>query len=60
MLLTTHYLEEAEEMCSQIAFINRGEIVAQGTVGELTDQFGVTTLEDAYLRLVGREELSRA
>jgi ABC-2 type transport system ATP-binding protein len=60
VLLTTHYLEEAEEMCSQIAFINRGEIVAQGTVGELTDQFGVTTLEDAYLRLVGREELSRA
>jgi ABC-2 type transport system ATP-binding protein len=60
ILLTTHYLEEAERLCSEIAFINHGEIVATGTVPELTDHFGVDSLEDAYLRLVGREELSRA
>ena len=30
ILLTTHYLEEAEQLCNQIAFINGGEIVAHG------------------------------
>jgi ABC-2 type transport system ATP-binding protein len=60
ILLTTHYLEEAEQLCDRVAFINGGEIVAQGTNAELSEQFGVTTLEDAYLDLVGRKELSRA
>jgi len=60
ILLTTHYLEEAEQLCSKVAFINDGRIVAQGTSQELAGDFGVATLEDAYLELVGRKELSRA
>jgi ABC-2 type transport system ATP-binding protein len=60
ILLTTHYLEEAEQLCDQIAFINDGSIVAQGTTNELSAQYGVSSLEDAYLELVGRKELSRA
>lgn len=60
ILLTTHYLEEAEQLCSRIAFINEGEIVATGTSQEVAKRFGVTSLEDAYLELVGRKELSRA
>ena len=60
ILLTTHYLEEAEQLCDHIAFINQGEIVAEGTSGELSARFGVSSLEDAYLELVGRKELSRA
>ena len=60
ILLTTHYLEEAEQLCDRIAFINKGEIVAQGSSGELSARFGVSSLEDAYLELVGRKELSRA
>ncbi len=60
ILLTTHYLEEAEQLCDQIAFINDGEIVAQGTTKELSEHYGVSSLEDAYLELVGRKELSRA
>ncbi len=59
ILLTTHYLEEAEQLCSRIAFINGGEIVAEGTSGELAATYGVASLEDAYLELVGRKELSR-
>ena len=59
ILLTTHYLEEAENLCSRIAFINGGEIVAEGTSPELAARFGVESLEDAYLELVGRKELSR-
>ena len=60
VLLTTHYIEEAEQLCDRIAFITEGRIVALGTNAELTGQFGVTSLEDAYLELVGRSELSRA
>jgi ABC-2 type transport system ATP-binding protein len=59
ILLTTHYLEEAEQLCDKIAFINDGRIVAQGTSGDLAAEYGVTSLEDAYLELVGRKELSR-
>jgi ABC-2 type transport system ATP-binding protein len=60
ILLTTHYLEEAEQLCDRIAFINDGRIVASGTSGELSAQYRVGSLEDAYLELVGRKELSRA
>src|SRR5262245_55123367 len=60
ILLTTHYLEEAEQLCDRIAFINEGEIAAQGSVAELSSRYGVGTLEDAYLELVGRKELSRS
>jgi ABC-2 type transport system ATP-binding protein len=47
ILLTTHYIEE-------------GRIVGEGTSGELADRYGVANLEDAYLTLVGRKELSRS
>jgi ABC-2 type transport system ATP-binding protein len=60
VMLTTHYLEEAEQLCDHIAFINHGQIAAQGTVSELAVRYGVDNLEDAYLELVGRQELSRA
>jgi ABC-2 type transport system ATP-binding protein len=60
ILLTTHYLEEADQLCDKVAFINNGQIVARGTNQELAREFGVATLEDAYLALVGRRELSRA
>jgi ABC-2 type transport system ATP-binding protein len=60
ILLTTHYLEEAEQLCDKIAFIDEGEIVAQGSSTELAARYSVANLEDAYLALVGREELSRS
>jgi len=60
ILLTTHYLEEAEQLCDKIAFIAEGQIVARGTSSEVAARFGVSSLEDAYLALVGRKELSRS
>src|SRR4051795_1737144 len=60
ILLTTHYLEEADQLCDRIAFIGDGQIAAIGSSSELAAKYGVTSLEDAYLELVGRKELSRA
>jgi ABC-2 type transport system ATP-binding protein len=60
ILLTTHYLEEAEQLCDKIAFIADGQIVAEGTSEALAERFDVPNLEDAYLALVGRKELSRS
>jgi ABC-2 type transport system ATP-binding protein len=59
ILLTTHYIEEAEGLCDQIALINHGKIVDQGTPAELKKKFKKKTLEDVYLSVVGREELTR-
>lgn len=60
VMLTTHYLEEAERLCDRIAFINNGQIAAHGTIEELAARYGVNSLEDSYLELVGRQELSRS
>jgi ABC-2 type transport system ATP-binding protein len=60
ILLTTHYLEEAEQLCNKIAFIADGQIAAEGSSEDLAARFDVANLEDAYLALVGRNELSRS
>lgn len=40
VLYTTHYMEEAERLCDSVAIIDRGKLIAQGTVGELKAQLG--------------------
>jgi ABC-2 type transport system ATP-binding protein len=54
ILLTTHYMEEAEALCEDIALIAGGRIAARGTAADLKERFGVRTLEDVYLRTVAR------
>ena len=49
VLLTTHYLEEAQALCERVAFIRDGRIAAEGTPRELVERFGGERLEDAYL-----------
>ena len=60
ILLTTHYIEEAEQLCDRIAFINEGKIVGEGTSARAGRPLRRRSLEDAYLALVGRKELSRS
>ena len=40
IFLTTHYMEEAEELADHVAIINHGKIIAEGTVEELIDRYG--------------------
>ncbi len=51
ILLTTHYMREAEELCSRIAFINEGEIKALGTKDKLKNITKTKSLEEAFIAL---------
>ncbi len=51
VLLTTHYLGEAEALADRIALIRAGKIIATGTTGEIKARAGSADLEDAYLTL---------
>lgn len=50
VLLTTHYLQEADELWDRIVIINRGRIIAQGTPNALKN--GAVSLEDAYISMI--------
>ncbi|GAA3866538.1 ABC transporter ATP-binding protein [Celeribacter arenosi] len=44
IILTTHYLEEAQEMCDEIAIINHGEVIARDTTANLISRMDAKTL----------------
>ena len=50
ILLTTHYLEEAEELCDEIALIRDGHLVARDSSHGLREHFGVDRLQDVYVK----------
>jgi len=45
ILLTTHYIEEAQQLCERVSIINRGEIIAEGAPQELMDAMGSGCIE---------------
>jgi len=50
ILLTTHYLEEAETLCDEIALLRAGEIVARGTSSSLRARYGARDIGELYER----------
>lgn len=58
ILLTTHYIEEAEELCDQLALIDHGRILNRGTVSQLKKVYGQKTLQNVYLKATGLEKLN--
>ena len=45
ILLTTHYIEEAESLCNDIAIIDKGKIITQGSPRELINKIGLSIIE---------------
>lgn len=54
IILTTHYLEEAEALSDRIAIMADGNIKALGTAQELKDSAGCEKFEDAFIKIAGR------
>lgn len=49
VLLTTHYMEEAERLCDRIAIVNKGKVIALGTPRELVSSLGAETIVEVEL-----------
>ena len=60
IVLTTHYLEEAEELCRNIAIINKGTIVVNEPMQKLLESRGHESLEKIYLDLIKAGEQNGA
>ncbi len=52
VVYSTHVMSEVEELCDRACIIYRGRKIAEGSIGELTEQGGGANLEDAFFRLV--------
>jgi len=50
ILLTTHYLDEAEALCDEIALIRNGRLIARDSADGLREQFSANTLTDVYVK----------
>ncbi len=62
ILYTTHYMEEAQELCQRIAIVDHGKILAQGNLAELTRLAGegeVLRLRGPFHKIELRERLAR-
>ena len=57
VMISTHILGEAERMCDRLILIDQGRVIAQGTSAELCAQSGKGSLEDAFLSILGREDV---
>ena len=56
VILTTHYLEEAETLCDRIAILSEGRLVRVGTAKELIELAGTERFEDAFVKLCAKGE----
>jgi ABC-2 type transport system ATP-binding protein len=54
ILLCTHDLDEAQALADRVGILADGELIALGTVDELTARYGVETLEQAFFAATGR------
>jgi len=54
IVLTTHYMEEAEALCDRVGIIDHGKLIALGSPKELISKGGVTNLEEIFIKLTGR------
>jgi len=60
VFLSSHTLEVVEAVCDRIAIIREGDIIAQGTMGDLRNQVdaGEAHLEEIFLKMTGNEDMA--
>jgi sodium transport system ATP-binding protein len=52
VVVSTHVMSEVEKLCDRIGIIDRGRMLADGTLAELRAQYGLTDPEDIFVRVV--------
>ena len=55
IIYTTHYMEEAQELCSHVAIIDDGHIIKKGPTEQLTREQGYTNLNDLFFAITGKQ-----
>lgn len=57
IILTTHYMEEAESLSDRVGIMDKGKLIAVGTVKELMQKAGTNNFEEAFVKIAtgGRE-----
>ena len=56
LIYTTHYMEEAEQICDEVAIVDGGQMVACGEPGQLASEVvGCENLEELFLSLTGKQ-----
>ncbi|MFW9910804.1 MAG: ABC transporter ATP-binding protein [Candidatus Odinarchaeota archaeon] len=55
IILTTHYMEEAEELCDRVAIIDEGKLIELGSPKELMEKHQAKHLEEVFLKLTGKK-----
>jgi lipooligosaccharide transport system ATP-binding protein len=53
LIVTTHYMEEAERICDRLVIMDRGRIVTEGTPAELRERHDEDSLEGVFLKVAG-------
>ncbi|MBQ6497163.1 MAG: ATP-binding cassette domain-containing protein [Bacilli bacterium] len=53
IIYSTHYMEEAENICDRVVLINKGKIIATGTPKEIEKETNTTNIRDAFFKLIG-------
>jgi len=52
IILTSHYLEEIENLCDRVAILSHGQLLKTGTIEEIKTQTNTQNFEDAFIKLV--------
>jgi ABC-2 type transport system ATP-binding protein len=55
IILTTHYMEEAQELCDRVAIIDEGKLIALGAPEGLMKEHHAKNLEEVFLKLTGKK-----
>jgi ABC-2 type transport system ATP-binding protein len=55
IILTTHYMEEAQELCDRVAIIDEGKLIALGSPSDLMEEHQAKNLEEVFLKLTGKK-----
>lgn len=53
ILYSTHYMEEAENICDRVIMINKGKILIEGTPKEIKEKTKTTNLRESFFKLIG-------